>query len=101
MHIVHVHIDVKPELVDDFIAATKDNASHSLQEEGVLRFDVIQQVDNPTHFVLVEAYRTLEDNEKHRQTEHFARWRDRAEAMMAAPRSRTLYRNIFPDESGW
>lgn len=101
MHIVHVHIDVKPDYLNDFITATLDNARNSLREEGVLRFDVIQQIDDPTHIVLVEVYKTPEDNEKHRQTAHFACWRDLAEPMMAAPRTRAVYQNLFPDDEGW
>ena len=101
MHIVHVHIEVKEEYLEQFIAATVDNASHSVQEEGVARFDVIQQADDPTRFVLVEVYRTLEDNAKHRETAHFARWRDSVEKMMVAPRTRIIYKDIFPDEKGW
>jgi len=101
MHIVHVHAQVKPEYVEAFKEATLRNARNSIQEPGITRFDVIQQVDDPTCFVLVEVYRTPEDPALHKQTTHYARWRDTVEKMFIQPRSRIIYTNIFPDEKGW
>lgn len=97
MLIVHVHIHVKPELVDAFIAATLDNARNSVQEPGVVRFDLIQQEDDPTRFLLQEIYRTAQDPARHKETSHYARWREVAEPMMAEPRTRAVYRALFPD----
>ncbi|MBU1880116.1 MAG: antibiotic biosynthesis monooxygenase, partial [Chloroflexi bacterium] len=74
MFIVHVHIHVKPELVEAFKAATLANARASIQEPGVARFDVIQQLDDPTRFILVEVYRTREDAAKHKDTAHYPVW---------------------------
>ena len=76
MLIVHVHVHVKPDAVDAFIAATLENARQSAREPGVVRFDVIQQEDDPTRFVLVEIYRTPDDPGRHKATAHYAAWRD-------------------------
>src|SRR5262245_49893879 len=75
MLIVHVHVQVKPESVEAFQAASLENARHSIQEPGVARFDVVQQADDPTRFVLVEVYRTDDAPARHKETAHYARWR--------------------------
>jgi len=101
MFIVHVHVHVKPESVDAFRQATLENARNSVQEPGVARFDLIQQLDDPTRFVLVEVYRTQDDPAKHKETAHYQTWRDRVAEMMAEPRSSVKYANVFPDDEGW
>ena len=101
MLIVHVFVHVKPENIEDFKAASTENASHSVNEPGVARFDVIQQEDDPTRFVLVEVYRTVDDPARHKETDHYKKWRDTVADMMAEPRSAVKYTNIFPDEQGW
>lgn len=101
MLIVHVHIHVKPESVDDFIEATIENARSSLQEPGIARFDVVQQADDPTRFVLVEVYRTLEAPAQHKSTAHYIRWRDAVAWMMAEPRSSVQFERVFPGDEGW
>lgn len=101
MLIVHVHVHVKPEWVDAFKEATLANARASVQEPGVARFDVVQQQDDPTRFVLVEVYRDAEAPAAHKQTPHYARWRDTVAPMMAEPRSSVKYTNLFPDDPGW
>ncbi len=102
MLIVQVFVHVKPECVQEFIEATLDNAENSLQEPGVARFDVVQQIDDPTRFVLVEVYRDEAAAAAHKDTAHYQRWRDRVAPMMAEPRSSLKYREIFPaEESGW
>ena len=101
MFIVHVHVHVKPEFVDAFREATLENARNSVQEPGIARFDVIQQLDDPTHFVLVEVYRTPEDPAKHKETVHYQKWRDTVAEMMAEPRHSVKYANVFPDDVGW
>jgi (4S)-4-hydroxy-5-phosphonooxypentane-2,3-dione isomerase len=101
MLIIHVFVQVKPEFVEAFKAATVDNARHSVQEPGVARFDVMQQHDEPTRFVLAEVYRTTDDPARHKQTTHYARWRDAVAEMMAAPRQAVTYDNVFPDEAGY
>jgi autoinducer 2-degrading protein len=101
MFIVHVYVQVKPESVEAFKAATMENARNSVQEPGVARFDVIQQQDDATRFVLVEVYRTSADPGKHKETAHYAKWRDTVAEMMAEPRSSVKYDNVFPDDGGW
>jgi quinol monooxygenase YgiN len=101
MHILQVFVHVKPEAVEDFIAATKDNASHSVQEPGVARFDTLQQADDPTRFTIVEVYRNPAGHAAHRETAHYARWRDTVADMMAEPRTAMTYRNVWPGDEGW
>ena len=102
MLIVHVHVHVKPEHVGAFREATLENARHSVEEPGVLRFDVIEERGRPERFVLVEIYRTEDDAAKHKETAHYLAWRDRVAEMMADPRSSVKYEAAFPiDELGW
>jgi autoinducer 2-degrading protein len=101
MLIVHVHVNVKPESVDDFKQASLENARNSIMEPGVARFDVIQKQDDPSRFVLVEVYRTPEDPAKHKETDHYKKWRDAVAEMMEEPRTSVKYENIFPDDDGW
>jgi quinol monooxygenase YgiN len=101
MHIVHVYIQVKPERVSDFINATLDNARNSVREPGIKRFDVIQQQDDPTRFVLCEVYRDVQDVDAHKQTEHYLRWLDKVTDMMPQPRTRNFYHNVFPEDAEW
>ncbi len=101
MYIVLVHVNVKPEAIERFKAISQENARNSVQEPGIARFDVIQQTDDPTRFVLVEVYRDVEASAKHKETAHYLTWRDQAMDMMAEPRYSIKYQNIFPDEAGW
>jgi (4S)-4-hydroxy-5-phosphonooxypentane-2,3-dione isomerase len=101
MIVVHVHVHVRPEFVDAFLAASIENARNSVREPGVARFDVIQQADDPTRFVLVEVYRTPEDPGRHKETSHYQAWRDAVAAMMAEPRSSVKYANAYPPDTGW
>ena len=101
MYIVHVHVSVKPEQVEAFVDASLDNAQNSIREPGVARFDIIQSLDDPAKFVLVEVYKTPDDAALHKQTEHYARWRDTVADMMAKPREGIKYANLFPGEDGW
>ncbi|UCE54369.1 MAG: antibiotic biosynthesis monooxygenase [Desulfobacterales bacterium] len=101
MFIVHVFVRVKTEDINVFKAATIENASNSVKESGVARFDVIQQQDDPNRFVLVEVYRTPDDANSHKETAHYRKWRDIVASMMAEPRSSIKFSNIFPDEQGW
>ena len=101
MFIVHVYVHVKPESVEAFKEATIENARNSVQEPGIARFDVVQQRDDPTRFVLVEVYRTPDDPAKHKETAHYATWRATVADMMAEPRSSVKYDNVCPDDAGW
>jgi autoinducer 2-degrading protein len=101
MFIVHVNIRVKPEFLEPFKQATLANARASVQEPGVARFDVVQQSDDLTRFVLVEVYRNVEANVAHKETSHYAIWRDTVVSMMAEPRSSVKFTNVFPGDEGW
>lgn len=101
MLVVHVHVHVKAEHIDAFKAASQQNARQSVEEPGIARFDVIQQEDDPTRFVLIEVYRTADDPARHKETDHYLRWRDTVAEMMAEPRGAVRYANIFPDADGW
>ncbi|HEX2877003.1 MAG TPA: antibiotic biosynthesis monooxygenase [Polyangiaceae bacterium] len=101
MLVVHVHVHVLPEQVDAFIAATRANSAASLTEPGVARFDVVQQADDPTRFILVEAYKTAEAPAAHKETAHYAVWRDTVAPMMASPRTSVKFRSVSPDEARW
>ncbi len=101
MLILHVHVRVKPDAVDAFTAATLENARQSVREPGVVRFDVVRQEDDPTRFVLVEAYRSPDAPAAHKATAHYAAWRDAVEPMMAEPRRSVKFAEVFPDAAGW
>jgi quinol monooxygenase YgiN len=96
MQIVHVHVHVKPECIDAFKAATLANARASLLELGVLRFDVVQQAEDPAKFVLIEVYRDTAAAAAHKETAHYPVWRDAVAPMMAEPRSSVKYDAVFP-----
>jgi (4S)-4-hydroxy-5-phosphonooxypentane-2,3-dione isomerase len=99
MLVVHVHVRVKPDCVEAFKAASAQNARLSAQEAGVARFDVLQQHDDPTRFVLVEAYRTPDAPAAHKVTRHYRTWRDSVAPMMAEPRVSVKFTKLFPPEA--
>ena len=101
MFIVHVHVHVNPEDTQAFIDATLENARESVKEPGITRFDLLQHLEDPNRFTLVEVYRTPEDPARHKETAHFLAWRDRVEGMMAEPRRSVKYANIYPDDDRW
>ncbi len=101
MQIVLVHVNVKPERIEAFKQATVENAMNSLQEAGIARFDVIQQTEDPTKFILVEIYKTADAPAAHKDTAHYARWRDTVAQMMTEPRQGIKYSNIFPSDENW
>jgi quinol monooxygenase YgiN len=101
LFIVHVHARVKPEGIEAFRAASIENSRESLKEPGVARFDVVQSAEDPTRFVLVEAYRSPEAPAAHKATAHYARWRDAVADLMAEPRTAHRYVNVAPEDSGW
>jgi len=98
MLVVHVHVRVKPDDVARFLAATLANARASVAEPGVLRFDVVQDEADPGHVVLVEVYRDLAANAAHKETAHYALWRDTVADLMAQPRESTRFAAVFPTE---
>lgn len=101
MLVVHVHVHVKTESTDAFRIATIENARNSIREPGIARFDIVQQTDDRTRFLLVEVYRDAEAPSRHKETAHYQTWRDTVAPMMAAPRSSLKYENVFPEDSGW
>ena len=101
MLVVHVQVRVKPEAVEAFKQATLANARESIKESGIARFDVVQQQDDVTRFVLVEAYRTAEAPAAHKETKHYAVWKDTVAPMMAEPRTSAKYFSVFPQDSQW
>ena len=101
MLVVHVNVHVKPDSVEAFKLATIENAKASVREPGIARFDVIQYADDPTRFILAEVYRTSEASARHKDTPHYARWRDAVVDMMAEPRSSVKFQNIFPADPDW
>lgn len=101
MLIVLVHVHVKPESVAAFKEASLDNARNSVREAGIARFDVIQQADDPTRFVLFEVYHNEEATVHHKETAHYLKWRDTVADMMAEPRKGVRYTNVFPGDEGW
>ena len=101
MLVVHVQIHVKQECVEAFKEASIANARESIKEPGIARFDVVQQQDDPTRFVLVEAYRTSQAPAAHKETRHYQTWRDTVAHMMAEPRTSVKFGNLFPLDSDW
>jgi quinol monooxygenase YgiN len=101
MLVVHVHTRVKPEAVEAFKQATRENARHSVKEPGIARFDVMQQEDDPTRFVLVEVYRSADAPAAHKITGHYQIWRDAVASMMAEPRTSVKFSNVFPPDESW
>jgi (4S)-4-hydroxy-5-phosphonooxypentane-2,3-dione isomerase len=101
MLIVHVHVHVKPESVEAFKTATLQNARLSVTEPGIARFDVIQENEHATRFLLVEAYRSAEAAAAHKETAHYLTWRDAVAGMMAEPRTSVKFTNIFPADTAW
>jgi autoinducer 2-degrading protein len=96
MHVTLVHVVVKPEAIEAFIAATRDNHQASVQEPGNRRFDILQSADDSARFILYEAYASAEDAAAHKQTPHYARWRDKVAPMMAEPRRGVPMHGLFP-----
>jgi len=101
MLVVLVHVHVKPECVEAFKQASVANARNSILEPGIARFDVVQGADDPTRFVLIEAYRTPEATALHKETAHYKIWRDTVAEMLAEPRTRVKYLNVYPEDEEW
>ena len=96
MHVTLVHVHVKPGHIDDFIEASHLNHEASIKEGGNYRFDILQSVEDPAHFVLYEAYKTAEDATAHKQTPHYLKWRETVADWMAEPRQGIGYRGLYP-----
>ena len=101
MFIVHVFVTVKFDDIDSFMKATLKNARESVKEPGIDRFDVLQDLSDPSRFLLVEVYRTSDDPAKHKATEHYSNWKTAVADMMAKPRTKKIYHNLFPVDEGF
>jgi autoinducer 2-degrading protein len=101
MLIVQVNINIKPEFIEQFLIATIDNARNSIKEPGIARFDVLQEHDDPSHFLLIEVYRDEDAPARHKETTHYALWRDTVKEMEVEPRTRNKYINVFPLHAEW
>ena len=101
LHVVHVEVHVVPDGIEAFRAASRANASASLGEPGVVRFDVIHSLDDATRFLLVEVYRDGAAAAAHKETAHYLTWRDAVAPLMAEPRSARKFVNVFPDDAAW
>ncbi|MES1172256.1 MAG: putative quinol monooxygenase [Bacteroidota bacterium] len=99
--IIHVYIHVKPDSIDAFREATLANARASVREAGVVRFDVVQDRDDPARFALLEVYRDAGAHAAHRETAHYHAWRDAVADLMADARTNRRFTNVFPDDGGW
>ena len=100
MFVVHVHVRVKKDKVSDFIQATRENASASIHEPGIVRFDIFQ-TEQEDSFILEEIYRTQSDSGKHKDTAHYKKWKNTVENMMAEPRSSVRMVNVYPADEEW
>jgi autoinducer 2-degrading protein len=96
MIVTCVYITVKPESIDGFIRASEANHSESVKEPGNIRFDLIQQADDPCRFMFYEAYESEEAAAAHKNTAHYLKWRESVQEMMAEPRKGTRYNILQP-----
>ncbi len=101
MLVVHVHVHVKEDKIEEFKKISIENAENSIKEPGIARFDVIQQNDDKSKFVLTEVYKTPDDPVRHKETDHYKKWRDAVIDMMAEPRFSVKFTNLFPEDSDW
>jgi quinol monooxygenase YgiN len=101
MLVVHVHVHVKPDDVEAFLAETRRNAAASLREPGVRRFDVLQDEGDDARVLLTEVYVDQTAAAAHKETAHYARWRDAVAEMMAEPRTSRRFLAVFPGDDGW
>ena len=101
MQIVMVYVHVKSQFLDAFKQATLENARESVKESGVARFDVVQQEDDPTRFILIEVYKTEDAQAAHKATAHYETWRGTVAEMMGDARQAVRYHNLFPEDAGW
>jgi (4S)-4-hydroxy-5-phosphonooxypentane-2,3-dione isomerase len=96
MHVTMVHVHVRPEHIEPFIAATIRNRDGSVREPGNVRFDVLQSAEDPTRFVLIEMFRDGEAERAHKTTPHYLAWRDEVAGWMASPREGHRYLLLAP-----
>jgi len=102
MIVTCVYVNVKSDAISEFIDLTSVNHHESVKEPGNLRFDLIQQANDPSKFMIYEAYETEEAAVNHKSTLHYLKWRDAVAGLMAEPRQGVRYNIIEPAErKGW
>ena len=101
MLILIVNLHVKPECVEAFREATIENGRHSRLEPGIVRFDFLQQSDDPTRFALVEVYRDADAPARHRESAHYNAWVQKVPDMLVEPRTRIFFSNVSPSDQDW
>lgn len=101
MFIIHVQVQVKPPFIDAFKKACIETAKESIKLEGIVRLDIVQQQDDPSHFILIEVYRNRDVPSRLKETSHYRDWRDKVLPMMAQPRKSTFFTNVYPDDKNW
>lgn len=98
MTVTFVHVFVKPEFVQQFIQASRANHELSIREKGNFRFDILQDAQDPTKFVLYEAYASEQAAADHKNTPHYLLWRDTVAPWMAKPREGLKHTLLFPEK---
>ena len=98
MHTMIVYVHIKEQFVDEFIEACRLNHEASTREDGNARFDILQQGNDPCRFVLYEAYADEASARAHKETEHYANWRETVAEWMASPREAVLYNGLYPEK---
>ena len=101
LFVVHIQIRVLPQHIEAFRTATVANATESRKEQGIARFDLVQDREDPTRFVLVEAYRSEQATVAHKATAHYEAWRVAVEPMLAEPRTRRFFDACYPESGAW
>jgi quinol monooxygenase YgiN len=101
MLVVQVNVHIKEDQIEEFIKATKENVSHSINEKGIARFDFLQNQDDPARFILFEAYRNENAPAEHKETDHYRKWKATVEPMMVEPRFSIKYSNVLPNDKDY
>jgi (4S)-4-hydroxy-5-phosphonooxypentane-2,3-dione isomerase len=99
MLVIQVNVHVNDDQIEQFIKATEENVKNSVLETGVARFDFFQNQEEPTRFILIEAYRDENAPTRHKETEHYKKWKAAVEPMMSEPRFSIKYSNILPKDN--
>jgi (4S)-4-hydroxy-5-phosphonooxypentane-2,3-dione isomerase len=97
MFVTLVHVHVNPEHVGAFADACRANHEASIREPGNVRFDVLRLVEDPTRFILYECYVDEAAARAHKETAHYATWRDAVADWLAEPRQGVRYEGLYPE----
>lgn len=91
-----VHIWVKEGQQEAFIKASELNHCSSINEPGNIRFDVLQDANNPLKFSIYEVFENQEAVDFHKTTKHYKYWRDTVADMMAKSRESDKHIVLYP-----